>query len=268
MGVIATIKLVSHANQELERVVDAYLSNSIPPRELVWLRSEISLNDECRKTFLRKCRQHQRTQYFMAQQTLPSEWGEMDGDDISEESHVLSDASVSGDIVLDNPSGSSPKNPEKWNLRDVLEYGFTTGLICLTILLLASWFDRHRLFQNTQVKRVEPSLASESFRPDYAVDAFHSVLINDHQTAVDATGHSDGHYLSADLLRWYLQMEDQQDEGWWSDEPTDYGIDFEKLEKLHRKGQLRADEYPHSMLHPEFLINDVVLGIPSKANEL
>jgi hypothetical protein len=255
---------VSHANQELERVVGAYLSNSILPRELVWLRSEISLNNECRKLFLRKCRQHQRTQYFMVQQTLPTEWGEMDGDDISEESHILSEASVSGDIVLDNSPDSRLKNPEKWNLRDVLEYGFTTGLICLTILLLISWLDRHRLFQNTQVKPVEPSLESESFRPDYAVDAFHSVLINDHQTAIDTTEHSDGHYLSTHLLRWYLQMEDQEGEGWWSDEPTDYGIDFEKLEKLHRKGQLRAEEYPHSMLHPEFLINDVVLGTPKQ----
>ena len=264
MGVIATIKLVSHANQELERVVNAYLSNSILPGELVWLRSEISLNDECRKTFLRKCRQHQRTQYFMVQQTLPAEWGEMDGDDILEAPHELSEASVSGNIVLDNPSDSSPKNSEKWSLRDVLEYGFTTGLICLTVLLLASWFDRHRLFQNTQVKPVEPSLAFDSFRPDYAVDAFHSVLMNNHQAAVDTTEPSDGHYLSTHFLRWYLQMEDQQYEGWWSDEPTDYGIDFEKLEKLHRKGQLRTDEYPHSMLHPEFLTNDFVLETPKQ----
>jgi hypothetical protein len=251
MGVIASIKLVSHANHELERVVDAYLSNSILPGELVWLRSEIILNDECRKIFLRKCRQHQRTQYFMVQQTLPAEWGEMDGDDISEEPHVLS-ASVTGDIVVDNSPGSSPKNPEKRNLRDVLEYGFTTGLICLTVLLFVSWLDRHRLFQNKQLKTVEPSFESESFRPDYEVDAFHSVLINDHQTAFESTKPSDGHYLSTKLLRWYLQMEDQQDEGWWSNEPTDYGIDFEKLEKLHLKGQLRVDEYPHSMLHPEF----------------
>jgi hypothetical protein len=250
--------------QELERVVDAYLSNCILPGELVWLRSEISLNDKCRKIFLRKCRQHQTTQYFMVQQTLPAEWGEMDDDDMLENPHILSDPFVSGDIVRENPSVSSPKNPKKWNLSNVLNYGYTSGLICLTILLLASWLDRHRLFQNTQVKSIEPSLTIESSPPDYAVDAFHSVLINDYHTAVETTESSDGHYLSSHLLHWYLQMEDQQDDGWWSDEPTDYGIDFEKLKKLRRKGQIRADEYPHSMLYPEFLINDVVLGTPKQ----
>lgn len=250
---------MSPANQKLDRVVNAYLSNTIPPGELVWLRTEISLKDESSRIFLRKCRQHQRTQYFMVQQTLPSEWGGMDGDDILEEPQVLPENIVSGDVAIDNKSDSSPQNTKKWNLRDVLEYGFTSGLICLTILLLVSWLDRHRLFQKAQLDPVSPSTELESLGPDYVIDAFHSVLINNHKFAVEEDGNGK-HYLSTDFLRWYLQMEDQQNQGWWSDEPTAYGIDFEKLEKLQRKGQFRANEYPHSILHPEFLINDVVLG--------
>ena len=56
-------------DQRFERVVDAYLDNTISPGDLAWLRSTINLDDGLHKWFLKKCRQHQSTQYFMVQQS-------------------------------------------------------------------------------------------------------------------------------------------------------------------------------------------------------
>ncbi len=240
------------AAQHFEQVVDDYLSNSISPGNLVWLRSEISLDDECRNMFLKKCRQHQATQYFMVQQTLPADWGGIVDEDLPEYSE--SERESKSSQATEEGDGLAQTRPPSF--RSLIEYGLISGLACLTIVLGVSWLDRHRLFLDGTHAEGGATGPPAYPKPEFAANAYHSRpngLVSQELVSENEEEGSSS-YLSAQQLRWFLRLDELQPDGKWADEPTDYGIDFEKLDRLHRRSQFRAVDFPHSMLHPDFLL--------------
>ena len=241
------------AKRRFEQVVEAYLSNSASPGDLLWLRTQISLDDESRLVFLKKCRQHQATQYFMVQQTLPSGWGGLDESDLAEETVHKTDSNE----AVASPQkelGRGSKRKSTHGLRSVFEFAFISGLACVTIVVGLAWLDRARLFRPES----SPSTShlDRGFNESQSSEPYETVHIKIPRNSPSDEGGASGdqHYMSARHLEWYLRLDETPSQGQWSDIPSDYGIDFERLDQLQKRSLYSPNEFPHSFLDPDFML--------------
>ena len=242
------------SSPQFEQVVGAYLDSSISPGDLVWLRTEISLNDAARKAFLKKCRQHQATQYFMVQRTLPSGWGGLSDEDLDEgPSRIPAVSSDSSKSVEEKRPAASRKPLQSF--KSVLEFAFISGLACVTIVLVLAWTDRHRLFQG-QLKHDDWWKESTPQLHPHLHDANAVHLKISAADIAKAQPHEPGYnYLATRHLQWYLQLDKKTVQGKWGDEPPDYGIDFKALDQLYKRSLYNPEEFPHSLLDPDFMLD-------------
>jgi len=239
-------------NRRFEKVVDDYLANTAPPGDLVWLRTEISLSDQNRKIFLKKCRQHQATQYFMVQRDLPSDWGGLSEEDLLGEPEA---GRVEPEQSLPEPVPVRKSKPRPVRrLGSVFEFAAISGLACVTVVTGLAWLDRDRLFQEEL-----PKLGGQEqspLQPVYAADAVHLKIAHGSSEPGQALD-TRQRYLSAQQFYWYLRLGETVQQGKWADLPTDYGIDFEQLDRLHQRSLYRAADFPHSLLDPDFMFEPV-----------
>jgi len=254
------------SDQRFERVVDAYLDNSISPGDLAWLRSRINLDDGLRKGFLKKCRQHQSTQFFMVQQTLSPDWGGLSPDDLDNDEStfvpIVHNSSEEVPASVKKVGKRSSRSSRGWSIRGILDYSLLSGLICLAIVLGVSWMDRGRLYHREPSPGPGFNAAENSpLKMIYADNAFHSYLQKPQGLIIrgeESGGTSNWNFLSVKQLRWFFEQEDRLLESQWADVPTDYGVDFQKLDLLLNQSLFNARDFPHSILNPESLFQDKV----------
>ena len=154
---------------------------------------------------------------------------------------------------MGNGRSGSSRSSRGRNIRAILDYSILSGLICLTIVLGVAWLDRGRLYHRDH----NPGLDFHDNALNKAIytdNAYHvhlqkpQELITQGEEPVEAY---DGNYISVHQLHWFFQQEDRLMDGQWGDVPTDYGVDFEKLDLLLNQSRFNASDFPHSMLNPE-----------------
>ncbi len=244
-------------DQRFERVVDAYLENSVSPGDLAWLRSRINLDDGLREAFLKKCRQHQSTQYFMVQKTLEPNWGGVSVEELKDDGSSNVEQNDPENPPADGRKNGPSAHSGGRSWRAVLDYSILSGLICLSIVLGVAWLDRGRIYH--QEPNPNPGVNVHqglSTTETYADDAFHTHLQTPSGGSNDKEPSDtiEASYLSVQQLQWFFQQGDCLMEGRWGDVPTDYGIDFQKLDLLFNQSQFQVSEFPHSMLNPTPLL--------------
>ena len=77
----------------------------------------------------------------------------------------------------------------------------------------------------------------------------------------------DNRYLTAQQLQWYLQLDENPPQGKWADMPTDYGIDFEQLDRLQKRSLFRPSDFPHSFLDPDFMFEPPQPAQPAEPSQ-